>query len=122
MTREANCKRCGCQFTYEATIKAGRMSWRSICDPCVPLQKAAHSAAHVQKLKRVMAQNRSGMGATSQTRDPFQRLTIRGYASVARILGCSLECVRVAEARGLAKARKLFTYEQFITLFNHGRA
>jgi hypothetical protein len=38
------------------------------------------------------------------------------------MLGCTLEAVRVAEASGMAKARKLFNYEQFRVFINNGRA
>ena len=111
------CKRCRCQFLYEPVFKGKRMSWRALCDPCAPLQKAEHQKAHAARLKEMMRTNRSGMGGG---RDPFQNITVRSYASVARSLGCSLESVRATEASALAKCRRLFTYQQLCVLLNNG--
>ena len=105
------CKRCCCQFQYEAVIVGTRTRSRRLCDQCAPIAKAEALAAYVSRVKKNMQTVRAGLGDY----DPFKDLVVRGYASVGRLLGITSEAVRRAEATALTKARKKLQFERLTT-------
>jgi hypothetical protein len=111
------CKRCRCQFQYEAVVVGTRIRSRRLCDPCAPIAKAGVIAAYVARVKENMQTVRAGM----DDHDPFKDLVVRGYASVGRLLGITSEAVRRAEATALTKARKKLHFERLTTRIENNR-